>query len=108
MHMTHQIASCHHPYHEGVTTKLLVSKYGLYGQPCHKGFTAQNTRFLQILFIALPCGNRKSKGKRGKTQMMEGIVITEQEETERNRKPMINDTISVDTCSHRTPSTINR
>ena len=29
---------------------LLISKYG-YGQPCHGGFTAKNTRLLQILLI---------------------------------------------------------
>ena len=35
--------------------------------------------------------------ERGKTQMMEGIVITEQEV--RNQRTMINDTILVGTCS---------
>ena len=45
--------------------------------------------------IALPCEN----GKKGKTKIVERIVITEREERERNRRVTINDTIFVGTCS---------
>ena len=46
------------------------------------------------MLIALPCENGKSDRKRGKTQTMEGTVITEQEV--RSRRAMINGTIAID------------
>ena len=53
-------------------------------------------QILQLL-VALLCENGKSNGRRGKTQMMEGTVITEQEV--RNQTAMINDTILVAMCN---------
>ena len=56
-------------------------KYGLHGQPCHGGFTAQNIsyRLLQIQIVALPKENGKKEGKRGKTQIVEVTVQSKRE-----------------------------
>ena len=53
----------------------------------------------QILLVALPCESRNSEGKRKKTWMVEGTVITGQEERERNKRATINDTILVSMCN---------
>ena len=45
----------------------------VYGQPCHRGYTAQNTKLLQILLIA----SLRKMGETGQTQAAEETVITE-------------------------------
>ena len=58
------------------------------------------------MLAALPCEKGKSDRKRGKTQTMEVMVITEQEV--KNQRTMINDTIAIGWHVQWTPLTLKR